>query len=216
LLSGRAWTVLAVRHDDRRVLVAPAPRGRQPTWGGYLPQFLGHTLCQRMLEVVTCETDYPYLTQPARAALAERRAALGDVLSPRMGGIELDGGEVRWWTYAGGTINSTLRFAIRQVCPDWAVSADNLLVRVRGEGLAGTAFTDTLSTLGRRAFWDDDALWAEVAGSLPSYRLSKFQPLMPPWIERETLARFLLDAPATWDWLVGCCPVPHADRRASG
>lgn len=203
LLSGRAWTVLAVRHDDRRVLVAPAPRGRQPTWGGYLPQFLGHTLCQRMLEVLTHETDYPYLSQPARQALAEKRATLRDVLSPGTGGIELDDGEIRWWTYAGGAINSTLRFALRQVCPDWSVSADNLLVRVRGEGLAGTAFTEALATLGQRAFWDDEALWAEVASNLPGYRLSKFQSLMPPWIERETLARFLLDTPATWHWLIG-------------
>ena len=42
LLGGRAWAVLQVRHDDRRVVVEAAPRGRQPTWGGFLPQFLGH------------------------------------------------------------------------------------------------------------------------------------------------------------------------------
>ncbi len=35
LLSGRAWAVVYVDHDDRRVIVEPAPRGRQPTWGGY-------------------------------------------------------------------------------------------------------------------------------------------------------------------------------------
>ena len=33
----------------------------------------------------------------------------------------------------------------------------------------------------------------QVAGSLPNYRLSKFQPLMPAWVEREVLGRFLLD-----------------------
>jgi ATP-dependent Lhr-like helicase len=42
-----------------------------------------------------------------------------------------------------------------------------------------------------------------VARTLPNYRLSKFQPIMPPWVERETVARYLLDAGATWRWLSG-------------
>ena len=34
LLAGRGWVVIHVHHDDRRVVVQSAPRGRQPTWGG--------------------------------------------------------------------------------------------------------------------------------------------------------------------------------------
>ena len=40
-----------------------------------------------------------------------------------------------------------------------------------------------------------------VAESLPGYRLSKFQPLMPPWVEREVVARYLLDIAGSAEWL---------------
>lgn len=44
LLGGRAWLVVAVNHDERLVRVRPAPRGKKPSWGGYIPQFLGFDL----------------------------------------------------------------------------------------------------------------------------------------------------------------------------
>src|SRR5690606_28866206 len=52
-------------------------------------------------------------------------------------------------------------------------------------------------------------LWREVAAFLPNYRLSKFQPLMPPWVEREVVAGYLLDVAGAWRWLSG-------DGSASG
>jgi len=60
LLGGRPWVVFLVVHNERLVRVEPAPRGRQPTWGGFLPQFLGFHLCQKILEIVTSEDAYPY------------------------------------------------------------------------------------------------------------------------------------------------------------
>jgi ATP-dependent helicase Lhr and Lhr-like helicase len=47
--------VLQVRHDDRRVLVGPAPRGKQPTWGGFIPQFLGEAVCRKIRDVLASE-----------------------------------------------------------------------------------------------------------------------------------------------------------------
>lgn len=201
LLSGRAWTVLHVQHEDRRVIVAAAPRGRQPTWGGFLPQFLGHTLCQRILAVLTGDQDYAWLSQPAREALAMRRAEMRDILAPGSGGIELDHEEIRWWTFAGGAINSTLRHALKYLQDDWTITADNTLVRLRGANVGGLTFQGALGSLGQPGFWDNEDLWQVIAQSLPNYRLSKFQPLMPPWVERETLARYLLDIPNTQAWL---------------
>ena len=45
LLGGRAWLVVGVNHDDRVVRVRPAPRGKEPSWGGFVPQFLGFEVC---------------------------------------------------------------------------------------------------------------------------------------------------------------------------
>ena len=61
------------------------------------------------------------------------------VLSSERGGIEFDDGEIRWWTFAGGRINATLRYALEAVGGDWKVIPDNFLIKVRGEDLDSDA-----------------------------------------------------------------------------
>jgi ATP-dependent Lhr-like helicase len=85
---------------------------------------------------------------------------------------------------------------------DWSITTDNFLIRARGEDVDGRTFADALASLSRTDFWEDESVWKEVAESLPSYRLSKFQPLMPPWMEREVLARYLLDVAGARAWLL--------------
>ncbi len=203
LLGGRGWAVTRVQHDDRRVIVEPAPRGRQPTWGGFLPQFLGHEICQRILHTMRGDESFPYLDESAAAVLAAHREAMREVLDSTHGGIELADGEIRWWTFAGGRINATLRYALEAVGDNWKVVTDNFLIKVRGENLDRLRFGEALTRLREFEFWENDKLWAEVAQSLPSYRLSKFQPLMPPWVEREVVASYLLDVAGAWRWLSG-------------
>lgn len=201
LLAGRAWAVRQVRHDDRRVIVQMAPRGRQPTWGGFLPQFLGFEVCQRILSVVLSDERFSYLDDAAWAVLAEHRNSMREIIDSQRGGMEFDEGEIRWWTFAGGRINTTLRYALEAVGGDWKVIPDNFLIKVRSAGIDKRSFSDALGTLKDPEFWEDNRLWAEVAESLPSYRLSKFQPLMPPWVEREVVASYLLDVGGAWRWL---------------
>lgn len=203
LLGGRAWAVLQIRHDDRRVTVEPAPRGRQPTWGGFLPQFLGFGLCQRIRSVLRSDERYPYLDDHAWKVLSEQRDALRDVISPQRGSTEFDHEEIRWWTFAGGRVNTTLRHALEAVAEDWQVTSDNFLIKARGATADRDRFRDVLGRLREPEFWEDQHLWARVAESLPGYRLSKFQPLMPPWVEREVIASYLLDVGGTWRWLSG-------------
>jgi len=203
LLSGRPWAVRFVHHDDRRVVVDPAPRGRQPTWGGFIPQFLGRGLCHKILDVLTSDQQYGYLTPDAAHTLQEQRDELGSVVSPEIGGVEVIADEIRWWTFAGGRINSTLRHALEAIGTDWKVVADNYAIKLKGDGLSRVRFSEILDQLRDIEFWENDQLWREVAEGLPNYRLSKFQPLMPPWIEREVVASYLLDVAGAWSWLSG-------------
>ena len=200
LLGGRAWAVLRVLHDDRRILVEPAPRGRQPTWGGYLPQFLGHAVCQKILDVLTSQERYGYLHPDAASLLDQRRDAMQRFLKPVCGGLQAVDDEFLWWTFAGGRINSTLRYALAAIGGDWAITPDNYHVRVRGQSLDEQRFLAALQRLTQSDFWDDERLWTGIAHSLPSYRLSKFQPLMPDWVEREVLAAYLLDVAGAQTW----------------
>lgn len=207
LLGGRAWAVLRVQHDDRRVVVEPAARGREPTWGGFLPQYLSLEVCQQILGVLRSPERYPYLDEEAWTALNAHREAMSDALSADSGGIggglEIDDKEVRWWTFAGGKINSTLRHALLAVGADWKVVPDNFRIKIQGEGLDERRFLDALAKIKDPALWDNPKLWAEVAESLPNFRLSKFQPLMPPWVEREVMANTLLDVDGAKRWLLG-------------
>lgn len=202
LLGGRPWAVLHVRHADRRVVVQKAPRGRQPTWGGFLPQFLGVELCQQVLEILCSDADYRFLHRSARTVLAGERDRFRGVLQPRRGGVEIGEDELRWWTFAGGRINATLRYALEAIGPGWKVVPDNYVIKIRGD-LDHVRFREARRQLEDPEFWEDDGLWQRIAASLPNYRLSKFQPLMPPWIEREMVADFLLDVAGAWRWVSG-------------
>ena len=210
LLGGRPWLVVQIEHDSRCVVVEPAPRGRRPTWGGYLPQFLGRDLCQEILGVVTSGTGYPYLGPEAASVLAEYQSAMGGILQPGSGGVEITDEGIHWWTFAGGRINSTLRHALLSICADWTVVPDNFGIRIRGAGVSRTVFDNAGARLRRPDIWEDQALWDEIAQSLPAYRLSKFQPLMPPWVEREVIARYLLDVAGACEWLCGAENRPEA------
>ena len=69
LLGGRAWAVTFIDHKDRVVQVTAAPRGRQPTWGGFLPQFIGEGLCSKIRDVLATSESYSYLDAQARREL---------------------------------------------------------------------------------------------------------------------------------------------------
>jgi ATP-dependent helicase Lhr and Lhr-like helicase len=215
LLGGRAWVVHAVTHADRVVKVRAAPRGREPTWGGFLPQFLGFEVCQATLAVLTGTDEPAYLTPEALAVLRKQREAFDGVLAPRSGGVEFDDGEIRWWTFSGGRINSTLRYALQALQPEWKVTPDNFMVKVRGDWTRDD-FDDAVARLGDLDFWEDEEIWRVVAGALPNYRLSKFQPLVPPWVEREMLADYLLDVAGAWRWLSGAADAGALGRVPNG
>lgn len=213
LLGGRAWLVSQIRHNDREVRVEPAPRGRQPSWGGFLPQFLGFELCQRIRQILADTRSYPYLHPSSARVLAEQRAAFAGLLEEPSAGIEVDGDELRWWTFAGGRINATLRHTLQALHPEWKTIPDNFVLKVRGDNLQRQQLEAAIQRMLEPEFWDNEYLWREIAESLPNYRLSKFQPLMPPWVERETVAGFLLDLSGAWRWLSGAWRVPVAALR---
>lgn len=213
LLGGRPWSVLRIGHAERRLVVEPAPRGKKPTWGGFLPSFLGFELSQEILRVLTSTETYAYLDPQAAAVLATDRTAMEGITPDPRGGIMVAAGEIRWWTYAGGRINTTLRHALEALGTEWKIVPDNFGLTIRSEDLTSHAFHEKLDALLEPEMWSNEALWREIAQSLPSYRLSKFQPLMPPWIEREVVASYLLDIAGAWRWLSGRAALDRPSPR---
>jgi len=194
LLAGRPWQVVLIHHRDRLISVQPAARGAEPSWGGFAPQFVSRDLCDEVRAVLADTTEPPYLHPSVIGHLWERREQFAAILAAP-GRVTREPGDIRWWTFAGGRINATLRLALRQL-GGWKVTADNFCVRVRSA--ADDDFNAVLLHLRGPELWEDGAFWARIP--LPSWRLSKFQRALPEWAQQEMRSHHLLDLEGAADF----------------
>lgn len=192
LLAGRAWVVEAIRHADKTIIVREAPKGRKPTWGGFVPQYLGYALCRRMRMIVTNEEVPPYADAAALAAIEGYRTELGDSL--RRVEIPTIGDEAgnTLWTFAGGRVNSTLRLAL-QTCWGLRVSADNLAIRIAHSEAGAEPVLSAFKAMANDEWWRRSDNLERMLVGLPNYRLSKFQDILPPRYAAEIVKRYVLD-----------------------
>ncbi len=192
LLAGRAWLVVAVDHNERRVRVKAAPRGKKPSWGGFVPQFLGRHVCEEMRAVLASDTEHEFLDSRAKVSLAEWRAELGPLLRRPGEALQFDGDTLTWWTFAGGRINQTLKYALEWK-GDWRVTPDNFAVKIEGAGVGFKGVERVLEILRRPGAWEDQELRKGVLAKVPDYRLSKFQKVLPDALQVEMVGAYLLD-----------------------
>ncbi|NLE86484.1 MAG: DEAD/DEAH box helicase [Myxococcales bacterium] len=202
LLGGRAWLVVSLNHEERVVRVRSAPRGKQPSWGGFVPQFLGLRLCQQMKEVLTSDQEYPFLDAKAKAALAEWRGELGETLARPGDALSFDGKTLLWWTFAGGRVNQTLKYAIEWK-GGWKVVPDNFALKIEGDGLGHDAAAKIIEELRAPGFWQAEETRRRLLAQVPEYRLSKFQRVLPERWQVELVGSYLLDFEGTERWLRG-------------
>ncbi|QDE82494.1 DEAD/DEAH box helicase [Myxococcus xanthus] len=192
LLGGRAWVVDHVLHSEREVQVRPAPVGRKPAWGGFMPQFLGFEVCQRIRHVLVGDEAVPYLDEAATQALKALREDLGPLLRRSGPPVQADAeGGALWWNFAGGRINHTLKYAL-EATQGWKVVADNFFLKVAGTGVSHGTIEAALRQLGVPGFWDVERL-RTLQARIPPYRLSKFQDALPDAAVTEMLGMYFLD-----------------------
>lgn len=200
LLGGRAWTALRVNHADRIVVVREAPRGAKPSWGGFVPQFLGFEVCQRIKRVLSDRTRYPYLDDAASRSLEDKRDELGELLRGSSRAVQMDGNNARLWTFAGGRINHTLKYGL-ELFEGWKVVADNFQLRIEGDGLGHEGVLRASARMASLSFWKEPSTRERVLRQLPGYRLSKFQDCLPQRFALEVIENYLIDIEGTVKWL---------------
>lgn len=192
LLGGRAWVVDHIVHSDREVHVKAAPAGKKPAWGGFMPRFLGREVCGRIRKILETEETPGYLDEQAKKALAELRADLGPLLLRAGAAVQVnDEGYALWWTFAGGRINHTLKYAL-EVAQGWKVVAESFFVKVTGEGVSHAAIESAVRELAAPEFWSEERMRA-IRSRIPAYRLSKFQDTLPDFAMGEILGSYFLD-----------------------
>jgi ATP-dependent Lhr-like helicase len=180
-------------------------------WGGFLPQFLGFEVCQEMKAILTSGDEYAFLDAKAKAALAEWRQDLGELLR-RTDGIQTDARAVTWWTFAGGRINQTLEYALEWRAR-WKVVPDNFALRIEGDGLSHDALLEQLTALRAPEFWPSLDTRQHILALVPEYRLSKFQGALPDRLQVEMVGQYLVDFEATEAFLKATAALPPSGNR---
>ena len=194
LLGGRAWTVIHINHEERTVRVVLAPRGKKPSWGGFLPQLLSFEVCQQIADILRTEGSIPYIDASAQAALDECRADLKPLLQGAGHSIQTEPDRALWWTFAGGQINHTLKYGL-QFHRDWKIIADNFRLKIEGDSVSPTTLSLAIAQMSDNAFWNDPSTKRFIFEQLPEYRLSKFQQALPESYSLEMISHYLLDIP---------------------
>jgi ATP-dependent helicase Lhr and Lhr-like helicase len=192
LLGGRAWITHQVDRDQQRIEVESAPFGRRPNWGGFIPQFLSWQICQEIAAILRSVAEVPYLDEATQQALttcrSEQRPSL---IHPLTWASEQ---KAMLWTYAGGKINRTLKYALEHHW-GWQVSANNLQISVHGEHLTPATLAKALTEVSQVEFWQAPETQTFLLERLPNYRFSKFQQVLPPEFALEVVQSNLLDIP---------------------
>jgi ATP-dependent helicase Lhr and Lhr-like helicase len=201
-LSGRPWHVERIEWKKKVVHVSRATGGTVPKWGGINPAFLGYELCRTERAVLVSADDLPYLDADGQAYLDQLRDDRGSLLAQVFAPAESDENGITWWTYAGGRVNNTLRYAFRVELGERAeIQATNEKVRIVSETVPESEFWNIVDRMGEDSYWDQNDLIDRITAMLPDYRLSKFQHHLPLVYARELVAATILDVPETLRFL---------------
>jgi ATP-dependent helicase Lhr and Lhr-like helicase len=191
LLGGKAWIVQIIDRDNRRIMVVPAAYGRKPSWGGFIPQFLGWDLCREIANVLGSSVDFPYLDRDAKLVLDDCRLERRQEVIDRVIWNEKQT-QVSWWTFAGGRINRTIEYGLECLW-GWDVRADNFQIRIKGEHLTPATFKEAIAAVTKPEFWRSRETQTYLAENLPNYQFSKFQSVLPDIYASEMVQSYLLD-----------------------
>ncbi|HCZ16459.1 MAG TPA: ATP-dependent helicase, partial [Candidatus Accumulibacter sp.] len=116
LLGGRSWKVMSVEWSKRTVWLEPSDEKGKSRWLG-TSRCLGFEVCQAMRRVLLKEGD-------AELGLSKRGIRQLDevrhlIFAPeRQGSLLLEhlpSGRQRWWTFAGGAVNSALALRLGEI-----------------------------------------------------------------------------------------------------
>jgi ATP-dependent Lhr-like helicase len=127
LLAGRAWRVTHLDWRRRRAFAEPAADQGRSRWGGQ-GQSLGFELCRAIRQLLAVDTVAPEWSRRAVTQMEAIRSEFPWLAGDDANILGLSGGEVAWWTIAGGRANAALDHGL--ACRSGTrVASDSLAVR---------------------------------------------------------------------------------------
>ncbi len=190
VLSGRAWEVIRIDWRSGVCQVKPAQVGTYPRWMGR-PVLLSRSLCQSMRDVLLDSTRDVWWSERAATVIDELRES--QAFLPATGtAVVSEASKAWWWTFAGGKANTLLALGLKDILGE-KVTSNNLCVIFSDEAAkSDLAILDAVRALGAPGglTWEHARRHASAAARS---RVSKFQPCLPEELERDLIARSLLD-----------------------
>lgn len=203
VLAGSAWEATTVNWKGGIITAKPATEAGYPRWNGQ-PLMLSGPLCRAIRGVLATTEEDECWSKRARVQIATARQEHGFLAETSQ--PITDGGELKWWTYAGGRANGLIAALLRQELGD-GVRANNVAITfTKGSGTSLAAVNAAIETIAAGAIsWDRARPLAPVGGKR---RISKFQPCLPEMLELDFVARSVFD--------VERAAAVLADRRTGG
>ncbi len=189
-LGGRAWHAIECDWERGVLTVEPSIGGTSPAWTGP-PRPLSNVLAEQTRQLLAGVSPLKFLDERAQPVLTRLRQDWGELASEAPL-VERRGSRLRILTFAGGRANNLLgRWLEFQLATKVTTNNFWLSLKTTPELLA-----DVLKAVQR----ESDLL--SVTTDLPRGKLSKFQDLLPPELERRFLLERLYDVSQTLE-LVG-------------
>lgn len=183
LLAGRSWAVTWVDWKRQKCSVEPVEDGGTARWDSADRAGSSFALSRAMREVLLGADPPVRLTQRAVKALAKARARHIDHVHADGSVITRAAGDVRWWTWAGGRANLTLRATLAGLADDSQQVHDSYL-RLRED-------IDPAAWAAAREGATERITLPEV--SAKALDGLKFTAALPPHLAERTLAARLAD-----------------------
>lgn len=194
ILAGRKWRAVAVdmERDPGLLTVEPASVGQPPKWMG-IPALMGAEVAEEHRWLLLDDDRPPYVLGYAAGRLQAQRQQWREMLLSTRIPLVHDASGVTVHTFAGGRINMALA-KTAEILLECEAQMDNFSVLLRRKGVP-------LTHAEVQVLLEDIAvggairppLIRQAVANLPRWRLSKFQPYLPPELEAEFLAERLLD-----------------------
>ncbi|MFD4769388.1 DEAD/DEAH box helicase [Streptomyces niveus] len=116
LLGGRSWQVTFIDWGRKRVFVEPADGGGVAKWTSGSLIGLSFALTRAMREILLGADPPVSLTRRAELCLATwREEEAPEIVDPGGTLVARQGGDVRWWTWAGYRANATLAATLSSI-----------------------------------------------------------------------------------------------------
>ena len=129
LLAGRCWKATHLDWRRRIAHVEPTDQRGKSRWLGE-GQFLSYKVCQSVRDILASDFIEPCWSQRANGRLGALRDDFPWLRRDSTALVRHSGGEVRWWTFAGGVANTILSDKLKQY---GGADPDNVSIRLEGD-----------------------------------------------------------------------------------